>query len=500
MLSKVLSASFIGVEGYIIEVEVDISNGLPIFNIVGLGDMAINESKERVKASIKNSGYDFSPKRVVVNLSPAHIRKEGSSFDLPIALGILIAFGMVSEEKAKDYVVLGELSLGGEVNRVTGIINAVITSKENGIKGVIVPYENYLEAKMIQGVDIVPVRNLKELIAFYNDNKRVVFEEKHSEYEEEVFHDFSEVKGQYKAKRAMEIAAAGGHNLFMIGSPGSGKSMLAKRLPTILPKMAEDEIIECTKIFSIAGLLNEERSIITKRPFRTPHHTASNVSIIGGGRIPKPGEITLAHNGVLFLDEMNEFPKQIVETLRQPLEDKEISLSRAMYRVKFPSDFILIGASNPCKCGNHGDDRGRPCTCSEKEVKNYMGRISGPILDRMDLYIEIKRLTEDELLNHIPSESSKEIRNRVEKSRLIQRERFGKTKTNSQMSQKELKEYCVLGMEEKELIKRASERMGLSARSFDKILKVSRTIADLEEAEKIDKVHILEALSFRKNN
>lgn len=500
MLSKVLSASFVGVEGYIIEVETDISSGLPIFNIVGLGDMAISESKERVKAGIKNSGYEFNPKRIVVNLSPAHIRKEGSSFDLSIALGILISMGIVSSEKAKDYVILGELGLGGQVNRVTGIINAVITAKENNIKGIVVPYENYIEASMIKGVDIVCVKTLKDLVEFFNDNKKIPFQEEFVEYEEENDLDFSEVKGQYKAKRAMEIAAAGAHNLFMIGSPGAGKSMLAKRLPTILPKMVEDEIIESTKIFSIAGLLNEEKPIVLKRPFRTPHHTASSVSIIGGGRVPKPGEITLAHNGVLFLDEMNEFPKQLIETLRQPLEDKEISLSRAMYRVKFPSDFILIGASNPCKCGNYGDDTGRPCTCSEKEVRNYLSRISGPILDRMDLYIDIKRLTEDELLNSNHSESSENIRNRVEKSREIQRKRFGKTKTNSQMTQGDIKKYCKLGENEKEIIKVASERLGLSARSFDKILKVSRTIADLNESKEIRKEHILEALSFRKTN
>lgn len=498
MLSEVLSASFFGVEGYLIKVEVDISNGLPIFNIVGLGDTAISESKERVRASIKNSGYDFNPKRIIVNLAPAHIRKEGSSFDLPIALGILMAFGLVDSDKAKEYILLGELSLNGDINLVTGIINAVITAKENNIKGIIVPYENYLEATMIKGVEIIPVKNLKNVVEFFNEGKRLEYIEKIIETEELDEYDFSEVKGQYKAKRAMEIAAAGGHNLFMIGSPGAGKSMLAKRLPTILPKMVEEEIIESTKIFSIAGLLNEKKPIVTIRPFRTPHHTASGVSIIGGGRIPKPGEITLAHNGVLFLDEMNEFPKQLIETLRQPLEDKEITLSRAMYRVKFPSNFILIGASNPCKCGNYGDDRGKPCNCTEKEVKNYMGRISGPILDRMDLYIDIKRLNEDELLDYSPSEKSKDIRIRVENSREIQRERYGKNKTNSQMNRGDLTKFCVLGKEEKDLIKKASERMSLSARSFDKILKISRTIADLEESKGIKREHLLEALSFRK--
>lgn len=499
MLAKVLSASFFGVEGYLIDVEVDISNGLPMFNIVGLGDLAINESKERVRASIKNSGYEFTPKRVVVNLSPAHIKKEGSSFDLAIALGILIAYGNVDKDKIDDYIILGELSLSGEINRVTGIINAVITAKENGIKGVVVPYENYLEAKMIEGIDVIPVKSLKEVVEFFNGKKEFFYTEEIKIVEESLDYDFSEVKGQYKAKRAMEISASGGHNLFMIGSPGSGKSMLAKRLPTILPQMVEEEIIECTKIFSIAGLLNEEKPIITKRPFRTPHHTASSISIIGGGRIPKPGEITLAHNGVLFLDEMNEFPKQLIETLRQPLEDKEVSLSRAMYRIKFPSDFILIAASNPCKCGNYGDDTGRPCTCSEKDVKNYLGRISGPILDRMDLYIDIKRLNQDELLDYSFSEKSEDIRKRVETTRAIQRKRFGRNKINSQMTQEDIKKFCILGKDEKDLMKRAAEKMAFSARSFDKILKVSRTIADLEGEKDIKKEHILEALSFRKN-
>lgn len=499
MLAEILSASFFGVEGYLVKVEVDLSNGLPYFNIVGLGDAAISESKERVKAGIKNSGYEMFPKRIVVNLSPADVRKEGSGFDLPIAIGILACNGRVIKERLADYIIIGELSLSGEINPVKGIINAVITAKENDIKGIIIPYENYLEGTMIDGVEVVPARNLTDVIKFLNDGSIPVYEEEKEEVEEYYSLDFAEVKGQAQAKRAMEIAAAGGHNLFMVGSPGAGKSMLAKRLPTIMPEMDEDEVIECTKIYSIAGMLNEEMPVVQKRPFRSPHHTASNVSLIGGGRIPKPGEITLAHNGVLFLDEMAEFPKQIIETLRQPLEDREVSISRAMYRIKFPSNFILVGASNPCSCGYYGEmDSAHTCSCSERDVQRYMSKISGPIVDRMDLYVEIKRLTEEELLEYKDGEDSASIKKRVKEAREIQRERFGGSKTNSNMNQGEIKKFCKLGEVEKELLKKAGRNLGLSARSFDKILKVARTIADLEGIESVGRGHLLEAINFRK--
>jgi len=502
MLSEVLSASFIGVEGYLLKVEVDISNGLPSFNIVGLGDTAIVESKERVKAGIKNSGYNVSPKKIVVNLSPAHIKKEGSSYDLPIAVGILACNGLVQREKLEEYVILGELSLSGEINPVRGIINGVITARENNIKGVIIPYDNHVEASMIKGVELIPVKKLQDVIDFLNLDK--VLENPLKDVEvnlrEEIYNlDFSEVKGQAQAKRAMEIVAAGGHNLFMVGSPGAGKSMLAKRLFTIMPDMLEEEIIECTKLYSIAGLLNEKMPLVRKRPFRSPHHTSSNISLIGGGRSPKPGEISLAHNGVLFLDEMAEFSKQILDTLRQPLEDKEVSINRAVYRVKFPSNFILIGASNPCACGYYGQETiNHICKCSERDVQKYINKISGPILDRMDLYIDIKRLSEEELLDYSKGESSKEIKKRVEKARSIQKERFNSPKTNSNMTNEEIEKYCKLEEAEKELLKKASKNLGLSARSFDKVLKVARTIADLEGEEKLGRSHLLEAINYRK--
>ncbi len=499
MLAEILSASFFGVEGYLVRVEVDLSNGLPNFNIVGLGDTAIAESKERVKAGIKNSGYEMYPKKIVVNLSPADIRKEGSGFDLPIAIGILACYGSIVRDKLNDYILIGELSLSGEINPVKGIINAVITAKENDIKGIIVPYDNYLEGKMIEGVEVIPAKNLSDVINFLNKGIILDFGSEEEVEVEDNYFDFSEVKGQAQAKRAMEIAAAGGHNLFMVGSPGAGKSMLAKRLPTIMPYMAEEEIIECTKIYSIAGLLNEDIPVIKERPFRSPHHTASNISLIGGGRIPKPGEITLAHNGVLFLDEMAEFPKQIIETLRQPLEDKEVSISRAMYRIKFPSNFILVGASNPCSCGYYGErDSANVCSCSERDVQRYMGKISGPIIDRMDLYVEIKRLNEEELLEYSKGETSQIIKERVVEAREKQKVRFGTSKTNANMSQNEIKKFCKLAKEEVEILKKAGRNLGLSARSFDKILKVARTIADLDNEKNISKKHLLEAINFRK--
>ncbi len=352
---------------------------------------------------------------------------------------------------------------------------------------------------MIEGVEVIPAKNLSDVINFLNKGIVLDFGSGEEVEVEEKYFDFSEVKGQAQAKRAMEIAAAGGHNLFMIGSPGAGKSMLAKRLPTIMPQMVEEEIIECTKIYSIAGLLNEDIPIIKERPFRSPHHTASNVSLIGGGRIPKPGEITLAHNGVLFLDEMAEFPKQIIETLRQPLEDKEVSISRAMYRIKFPSNFILVGASNPCSCGYYGErDSANVCTCSERDVQRYMGKISGPIIDRVDLYVEIKRLNEEELLEYSKGEDSATIKNRVIRAREIQKNRFESSKTNSNMSQSEIERFCKLEKEGIEILKKAGKNLGLSARSFDKVLKVARTIADLDGEGKIGKKHLLEAINFRK--
>lgn len=499
MLSKVYSSGFLGIESYRVEVEVDVSNGLPVFSIVGMADIAISESKERVRAALKNCRFDMNPKRIVVNLSPAGIKKEGPQFDLPIALGIMRAMGHISQEKRlKEYMYIGELSLGGEVRRTKGIINAVICAKEQGMKGIVIPVENYREAKTIEGIELIPVADIREVYDFVEEGRIVKREiEEEIPQPEESMLDLSQVKGQYRAKRALEIAAGGGHNLFMVGSPGSGKSMMAKRLPTIMPLMEQEEIIESTKIYSSAGMLGEDRPVIIRRPFRSPHHSSSGVALVGGGRIPKAGEISLAHNGVLFLDEATEFPRSILETLRQPMEDGRVSITRSDYRVEFPSEFILLISCNPCPCGMMYEEGGR-CSCSPYQIEQYSRKISGPILDRMDLYIEVKRLKKEELMGYSEGEASERIRERVERARRIQRERFKGSRLNARMTQKDIRDHCRLEEPEKRLIEDAIERLNLSARSYDKILKVARTIADLEESSAIERRHLLEALSFRK--
>jgi len=496
MVAKILSSSYIGIKPYILEVEVDIMLGLPSFNIVGLADIAISESKERVRVAIKNSGYQLPARRVIINLSPAGIRKEGASFDLPIAIGILVSLGKVKDKKLKKYIVLGELSLNGDIRKIDGAINSVICAKENNIFGVILPKENYLEARVIDGVKIVPVDNLDQVVEFLNGEIEIKSPKVEKKIEKkESFIDFKEVKGQAQAKRCIEIAAAGGHNFYMIGTPGAGKSMLAKRLPTILPSMSEDQIIESTKIYSSTGLLTKDIPIINKRPFRSPHHSSSLVSIVGGGRVPKAGEISLAHNGVLFLDEVTEFPRIILETLRQPLEDKKISITRADYRVEMPANMILIMASNPCPCGNLFENR---CTCSMTEINRYQRKISGPLLDRIDLYLEIKKLSREELTSTQEEESSTKIKERVEKVRKIQWKRFKSSKVNGNMNSKDIKKYCKLDDKSKKILMDSIDIFGLSGRSYDKVLKVGRTIADLEGSKNIELPHIMEALSYRK--
>ncbi len=496
MVSKILSSSYIGVESYILEVEADIMPGLPSFNIVGLADAAISESKERVRSAVKNSNYQIPARRIIINLSPAGIRKEGASFDLPIAIGILASLGEVVEKNLKRYILLGELSLNGEIRKIDGAINSVICAKENNIEGVILPKENYLEANMIKGIDIVPVENLVQVVEFLND-KLTIERPKREIVEASCDHlvDFKEVKGQAQAKRCIEIAAAGGHNFYMIGTPGAGKSMLAKRLPTILPPMSEGEIIESTKIYSSAGLLTKSMPIINSRPYRAPHHSSSMVSLVGGGRTPKAGEISLAHNGVLFLDEVTEFPRQVLETLRQPLEDKKVAITRAEYRVEMPADMIMIMASNPCPCGDLFENR---CSCSSYQIQRYQHKISGPLLDRMDLYLEIKKLSKEELSQSENGESSEAIRERVNRARAKQLERFGTDRVNGNMNSKEIKEHCKLDNESKKMLVNSIDVFGLSGRSYDKVLKVARTIADLEDCNDIGLPHIMEALSYRK--
>ena len=510
MAISVFSYSYLGVESYIVEVEVDLSNGLPVFNIVGMGDLAISESKERIRSCFKNIGVDFPIKRVLVNLSPANIKKKGSHFDLSICVGIVANLGMVHNIKnLKKYLIIGEISLNGEVKSVKGVINATILAKENNFKGVIVPFENYNEARLIEGIDVIPVKSVVETLKILNEeieiedyvekmkceisavqkNEEI---ERNEDFEEKL--DFSDVKGQFLAKRAMEITAAGGHNIFLIGDPGSGKSMLAKRLVTILPDMSNEEIIETTKIYSVSGLLNEEKPIISKRPFRNPHHSSTQVSLVGG--LSRVGEITLALNGVFFMDELAEFASKTLESLRQPLEDGKVTISRAAVSVVYPVKNITVAASNPTPSGYFRDDP--LCIDSLREIKSYEKKFSGPFLDRMDLYVEMRRLKKEEIFSKEESESSEEKKKRVEKARKIQKKRFKTELLNANMSKRQIVKYCKIDKDTQQIFENAIEKMKLSARMHDKILKISRTIADLENSENIEMEHLLEALNYRK--
>ncbi|MGL5123772.1 MAG: YifB family Mg chelatase-like AAA ATPase [Fusobacteriaceae bacterium] len=496
---KILSTSYLGIKNYLVEVEIDISNGMPNFSIIGLGDTAIFESKERIKTSLKNTGYPFEPKKIVVNLSPASIKKEGAHFDLAIAIGILTSFGFLKDNHSifSNYLILGELSLTGDIKPVKGIIGATLFAKEMLLKGIIIPYDNLDEAAFIKDIRIIPIKNILDLIDFIKSDfiENVMLKKLNKNIVSDL--NLNEVKGQTLGKRALEIAAAGGHNLFLIGSPGSGKSMLAKRFSSILPNLDTPQSIECTKIYSILGELSKVDKIITTPPFRAPHHTASKSSILGGGHNIKPGEITLAHNGVLFLDEFSEFSNEIIESLRQPLEDKTISISRVNQKIIFPAKFILVIATNPCKCGLLFEDTGK-CSCSYKEIERYQKKISGPIIDRMDLYVPIKKLDYKELFSTEISENSSIIKKRVIFARKIQYSRFNSHKLNSSMSSKEINLFCKLSTEDSLLLQNIVKNFSLSARSFDKILKISRTIADLAGKENIGRNELLEAASYRK--
>ena len=502
MLAIINSIALQGLEGIIVKVEVDVSSGMPAFDLVGLPDTAVRESRERVRTAIKNSGFEFPVKRITVNLAPADIRKEGPVYDLPIAIGILLASGQLCVNDNLSHVFMGELSLDGSIKQIRGILPAALAAKKYKYVSMVVPDANAAEAAIVQDIDVYPAGNLRELVELLNKGelkKYTVDMENLLTLEEKNFPDFADVKGQAVAKRALEIAAAGGHNVFMLGSPGSGKTMLARCLPGILPNLTFDEAVEVTQIYSLAGLIKPNQSLITSRPFRAPHHSASTASIVGGGRLPRPGEISLAHNGVLFLDEVLEFKRETLEALRQPLEDGIVSITRVQSAITYPAKVMLVASANPCPCGFYLDKE-KECSCTPNQIQRYLNRLSGPLLDRIDMYIEISRVEFDELAGAETAESSSKIKARVENARKIQLDRFckeEKVKCNDHMTAPLVRKYCKATAQAKALLKTAFEQLKLSARSHSKILKLARTIADMDGKEVIDANHMAEALQYR---
>lgn len=501
MICSVHTMGLNGISGSHITVECYISNGLPAFDIVGLPDAAVKEARERVRAAVKTSGMKFPASRITVNLAPANLKKAGTHYDLPILLGILSACGAVRRPKSTS-AFIGELSLDGQIRPVSGVLPMAIAAKHAGFDAVYVPAENAAEATLARGPAIIPVKNVKQIIEFLNDN--VPIEEEPiwvPEKREGYALDFKDVVGQEQAKRALEIAAAGGHNILLIGPPGSGKSMLSKRIPSILPDMTWKESLDVTQVYSVLGMLTKDSPMILQRPFRSPHHTISNAGLAGGGTNPKPGEISMAHKGVLFLDELPEFHKDTLDLMRQPLEDCRVTISRVSGSVTYPADFMLVCAMNPCKCGWYGDPSGR-CTCSEKAVEQYRSRISGPLLDRIDMIIQVPAVRYEDLRRRREAESSAQIKERVDFARKQQHRRFGETSglCNARMGPAELRHHCKLDEESHELMKLAFETFGLTARSYDRILKVARTIADLDACDKISSDHIAEAIRYRTIN
>ena len=499
MFAKVKSLGLFGMDSYLIEVEADISTGLPGFDIVGLPDAAVKESRDRVRAAIKNCGFKFPLGKITVNLAPADVRKEGSVYDLPITVALLVASKQITAN-TEDSVFIGEVSLDGRLRKVNGILAMAIKAKQLGFNNFYLPADNGNEGAYVDGINIFPVDNIKNLFTHLQGEWELKRAEKVDETGEDKLEllDFADVKGQIVAKKALEVAAAGGHNLLMLGAPGSGKSMLAKRFPTILPEMTFEESMETTKIHSIAGVLDPENPMVTKRPFRSPHHTISATALSGGGTVPRPGEISLAHNGVLFLDELPEFNRDCLEAMRQPLEDGKITVSRVAGTLTYPCSISLIAAMNPCPCGFFGHPT-RQCTCSPKMVSKYLNRISGPMLDRIDLHIEVPPVDYNALNSTGREENSAKIRERVNKARKIQTERYAGTgiTCNARLTPALLKKYCILSEDASKLLQASFDSLGMSARAYDRILKVSRTIADLDGSENIEMQHVAEALQFR---